>query len=141
VVKKRAIGLTTLGKSISFTKALGSGFLTITAANAEQPKQNSITLSNVHASFKKGKKLVVVDCQHCEFKPESRKAFLKGKVNIKSGDTTCSTNSAVVNFANNSVSSDSGVSGRKAGTKFTANGFFVDDQGKIVLRKAKIKKA
>jgi hypothetical protein len=127
-------------KRIKYRKRLNGGILTLVARSADVGIEGKILLTDVTATFEKNKKIITIRCKDCDLRQKKQKAYLKGNVCIKTNNAVCYTDSAIVNFVENSISGKSRMHGVQSGTKFTSKGFSMKDDGKIKLNKAKIVK-
>ena len=125
---------------IKYTKEFKGGILNLTATKADLKSQNNIHMKEMKAVFNKNGKTIVIESCECYLKMKEQKAYLKKNVHIKSADTACDTEYAVIDFPTNSISGDSKMVGTRSGTNFVSNGFFMDENGIIKLKRATIKK-
>jgi hypothetical protein len=132
--------LATHGESIQYKRRLKNGTLTIMASHAEMKSANCILLKDVQAIIKRASKITTISSPVCEINPKKRQAYLKKNVHMRTADTVCQTDSVVIDFKKNTISGKSELHGTKAGMKFVAEEFFIAENGKIVLKHAKMLK-
>ncbi|MDR0695903.1 MAG: hypothetical protein LBF56_04045 [Holosporales bacterium] len=132
--------LATRGESIQYKRRLKNGTLTIIASHAEMKSANCIILKDVQAILKRDSKITTISSPICEIVPKKRQAYLKKDVHMRTADTMCQTDSVVIDFKKNTISGKSKLHGTKAGMKFVAQEFFIAENGKIVLKHARMLK-
>lgn len=126
-------------KCIKYVKNFKGGILTLSAQKSKLISPNHILLNNMTAVFKKDGKEVVISGKSCNLKMNEKKAYINNNVIIKTLNTTCNTNFAIVDFLNNSLYSNSKINGIRSGTNFIANGFSLNENGVVKLKHAVIK--
>lgn len=127
-------------KKIKYTKQFKGGVLDLTATKADLKSQDNIYMEGMKAIFNKNGKSVIIESSECDFKMKEQKAYLKKNVYITSAETKCKTEYAVIDFPTNSISGDSKMTGTRSGTNFISEGFFMDENGIIKLKRATIKR-
>ena len=125
--------------SIKYIKKFKGGILTLSAQKSKLLNPNHIILDNMTAVFQKDGKEVVISGKICNLKMNEKKAYINNNVIIKTLNTTCNTNIAIVDFLNNTLYGNSKIDGIRSGTNFTANGFSLNENGMIKLKHAVIK--
>lgn len=127
-------------QNIVYTKKLNGGLLTLSAAEVSVRSKDEISLLKVKAKFEKDKETTTIEGGKCIINFVKKDANLTDNVMIKSSDITCTTESATIDLVKNSIYGDSKITGTKGGYKITSDGFFIDQQGSIKLKHAKIRK-
>lgn len=124
--------------AITFKRKMHGNLLTICAESATLEEGGVVSLKDVRVSLKKKDGEVVICCQLCRFSPREKKAYLNKKVEIKSTGISCSTESVIVDLANNLITGNSEVRGVKSGMRFVSQGFRIRSDGNITLKRVKI---
>lgn len=124
---------------IKYVKKFKGGILTLSAKKSKLINPNHILLNNMTAVFQKDGKEVVISGKSCNLKMNEKKAYINDTVVIKTLNTICNTNFAIVDFLNNSLYSNSKVNGVRSGSNFIANGFSINENGVVKLKQAIIK--
>lgn len=137
---KHSVIETNATKQIKYSKQFRGGTLDLRAASAKLLPQDKVLLTGMKAFFCKDGRVLTINCGECCLNSNEQKAYLSKCVCIKSPDTICNTDRAVIDFPNNSISGDSKMSGRRAGVDFVSDGFFMDERGMIKLVRASMKK-
>ncbi len=125
--------------SIKYVKKFKGGILTLSAQKSKLITPNHILLDNMIAVFKKDGKEVIISGKVCNLKMNEKKAYINNNVTIKTLNTTCNTNFAIVDFLNNALYSNSKINGRRSGSNFVADGFSLNENGIVKLKHAVIK--
>ncbi len=101
--------------------------------------KEKLVLSEIKASFTKDKKDITIKCGSCVLDLKERKAHLSENVIIKSVNMTCCTASAWVDFMAQTITGKDKVTGTGARGSFISDGFSVDKEGIIKLKKVTVK--
>lgn len=126
-------------ENIKYVKKFKGGILTLSAQKSKLVNTNYIKLYNMTAVFKKDGREVEISGQNCDLKLDEKKAYINKNVIVKTLNTICNTNFAIVDFLNNALYSDSPINGVRSGTNFIANGFSLNENGVVKLKHAIIK--
>ena len=126
-------------KNICYKRKVNGGVLFLTAKEVVTRSKEELVLSGIKANFKKNDKNITIECEQCNLQTAQKKAYLSRNVRIKSDDTTCCTERAVVDFAENAIFGDSKITGVNARGSFASNGFSIDKEGVIKLKEVKVK--
>lgn len=125
-------------KLIKYTIKFRNGILNLEAEKASIEDFSNISLKNMIANFSKDCKNIKIVAGKCDLKTKLKKAYLSEKLNVTSDEMNLITESAIIDWENGTISGNSKISGVKNSVKFTADGFSVKEDGKILLKHAKI---
>lgn len=126
-------------KLIKYTIKFRNGILNLEAEKASIEDFSNISLKNMIANFSKDCKNIKIVAGKCNLKTKLKKAYLSEKLNVTSdNEMNLVTESAIIDWENGTISGNSKISGVKNNVKFTADGFSVKEDGKILLKHAKI---
>lgn len=128
-----------ISKNVCYKRRFNGGMLLFTSKEVTMQTKEDIFLSGIKASFTKNGKTVSIESGKCDLKPKLKKAYLQSNVIVKSADTTCCTESAVVDFSASMIFGKSKVTGMNARGSFVSDGFSVDKDGIINLKNVEIK--
>ena len=126
-------------KNVCYKRRFNGGALLFTSKEVILQTKEDIFLSGIRASFTKNGKTVSIESGKCNIKTKSKKAYLQCNVIVKSAETTCCTESAVVDFSEQKIFGTSKVTGMNARGSFVSNGFSIDKDGIIKLKNVEIK--
>lgn len=126
-------------KKIAYKRKFNGGILLLTADEVVLRTKEKLVLSKIKASFTKDKKDITIECSSCALDLKERKAHLSENVIIKSMDMTCCTASALVDFMAQTITGKAKVTGTGARGSFISDGFSVDKEGIIKLKKVTVK--
>ena len=126
-------------KNICYKRKVNGGILLLTAKEVVTRSKEELVLSGIKASYNKDGKNITIECEQCHLQTAQKKAYLQRNVRIKSDDTTCCTESAVVDFAENAIFGNSKITGVNARGSFVSTGFSIDKEGVIKLKEVNVK--
>ena len=127
-------------KLIEYRFNTKDGNVIIKAEKAKMQNLGIIDLINMMAVYKVKSKELSVNATNCRFLSKENKAYLANNVILKSEDLTVETESAIIDGKKQTIYGESKVIGYTQDAKFSASGFSVKSDGKIILKNAKIVK-
>lgn len=126
-------------KKIAYKRRFNGGVLLLTAEAVILRTDEKLVLSEIKASFNKNEKNITIECGRCNFDLKGKKAYLQENVIIKSMDITCCTGSALVDFTEQTITGKAKVTGTGARGSFISDGFSIDKEGVVKLKKVTVK--
>ena len=104
----------------------------------ERTKEH-IFLYGIKAKYEKNGKVVSLESNKCIISINGKKALLQQNVMIQSADVSCCTSNALVDFSAHTITGKDKVTGTSARGSFISDGFYIDKEGIIKLKKVELK--
>ena len=126
-------------KDVSYKRRFNGGILTLKADEVVERTKEHIFLYGIKAKYEKNGKVVSLESNKCIISINGKKALLQQNVMIQSADVSCCTSNALVDFSAHTITGKDKVTGTSARGSFISDGFYIDKEGIIKLKKVELK--